>query len=117
MRCSLHEIDRHHVIATTVAADRDEALEWFSEKLRLMLTFEGDLHARPISPRRMGGDPAPYGAHFKPKFGELCCQAFDGINRILVGRIGSTPSQCRSTFKRCAIRPATRRVNRFPQLE
>ena len=45
MRYSLHEIDRHHVIATTVAADRDEALEWFSEKLRLMLTFEGDHHA------------------------------------------------------------------------
>ena len=31
-----------NVAATTVAADRDEALEWFSEKLRLMLTFEGD---------------------------------------------------------------------------
>ena len=29
-------------MATTVAAHRDEALEWFSEKLRLMLTFEGD---------------------------------------------------------------------------
>jgi hypothetical protein len=42
MRYSLHEIDTHHVVATTVAADRDEALEWFSEKLRLMLTFEGD---------------------------------------------------------------------------
>ena len=42
MRYSLHEIDKHHVVATTVAADRDEALEWFSEKLRLMLTFEGD---------------------------------------------------------------------------
>lgn len=42
MRYSLHEIDNHHVVATTVAADRDEALEWFSEKLRLMLTFEGD---------------------------------------------------------------------------
>ena len=42
MRYSLHEINKHHVIATTVAADRDEALEWFSEKLRLMLTFEGD---------------------------------------------------------------------------
>ena len=42
MRYSLHEIDRHDVLATTVAADRDEALEWFSEKLRLMLTFEGD---------------------------------------------------------------------------
>jgi hypothetical protein len=25
-----------------VLVDRDEALEWFSEKLRLMLTFEGD---------------------------------------------------------------------------
>ena len=42
MRYSLHELDKHHVVATTVAADRDEALEWFSEKLRLMLTFEGD---------------------------------------------------------------------------
>jgi hypothetical protein len=42
MRYSLHECDKHHVVATTVAADRDEALEWFSEKLRLMLTFEGD---------------------------------------------------------------------------
>jgi hypothetical protein len=42
MRYSLHEIDKPHVVATTVAADRDEALEWFSEKLRLMLTFEGD---------------------------------------------------------------------------
>jgi hypothetical protein len=42
MRYSLHEIDKHHVVATTVAADRDEALDWFSEKLRLMLTFEGD---------------------------------------------------------------------------
>ena len=42
MRYSLHEIDKHHVVARTVAADRDEALEWFSEKLRLMLTFEGD---------------------------------------------------------------------------
>ena len=30
MRYSLHEIDTHHVVATTVAADRDEALEWFS---------------------------------------------------------------------------------------
>ena len=26
----------------TVAADRDDALEWFSERLPLMLTFEGD---------------------------------------------------------------------------
>ena len=42
MRYSLHEIDGHDVVATTVAADRDEALEWFSEKLRLMLTFVGD---------------------------------------------------------------------------
>ena len=42
MRYSLHEIDKHHVIATRIAADRDEALEWFSEKLHLMLTFEGD---------------------------------------------------------------------------
>jgi hypothetical protein len=42
MRYSLHELDKHHVVATTVAADRDEALECFSEKLRLMLTFEGD---------------------------------------------------------------------------
>jgi hypothetical protein len=42
MRYSLHEIDAHHIVATTVAADRDEELEWFSEKLRLMLTFEGD---------------------------------------------------------------------------
>jgi hypothetical protein len=42
MRYNLHEIDKHEVVATTVAVDRDEALEWFSEKLRLMLTFEGD---------------------------------------------------------------------------
>jgi hypothetical protein len=42
MRYALHETDKHNVIATTIAADRDEALEWFSEKLRLMLTFEGD---------------------------------------------------------------------------
>jgi hypothetical protein len=42
MRYTLHEIDSHNVVATTVATDRDEALEWFSEKLRLMLTFEGD---------------------------------------------------------------------------
>ena len=42
MRYSLHEIDGHDVVATTVAADRDEALERFSEKLRLMLIFEGD---------------------------------------------------------------------------
>ena len=45
MRYSLHKLDNHDVIATTIAADRDEALEWFSEKLRLMLTFEGDLVA------------------------------------------------------------------------
>jgi hypothetical protein len=61
MRYSLHEIDTHHVVGTTVSADRDEALEWFSEKLRLMLTFEGDPLA---ATRRMGGEPAPYGAHF-----------------------------------------------------
>jgi len=42
MRYSLNEIDKHHVLATTIAVDRDEALEWFSEKLRLMLTFDGD---------------------------------------------------------------------------
>jgi hypothetical protein len=42
MRYSLHEIDKHDVVATTVAGDRDEALDWFSEKLRVMLTFEGD---------------------------------------------------------------------------
>jgi hypothetical protein len=42
MRYSLHEIDKRHVVATTVAADRDEALERFSERLRLMLTFDGD---------------------------------------------------------------------------
>ena len=42
MRYGLHELDKHHAVTTTVAADRDEALEWFSEKLRLMLTFEGD---------------------------------------------------------------------------
>ena len=42
MRYSLHEIDSHEVVATTTAVDRDEALEWFSKKLRLMLTFEGD---------------------------------------------------------------------------
>ena len=45
MRYSLHEIDTHHIVATTVAADRDVALNWFSEKLRLMLTFEGDPRA------------------------------------------------------------------------
>jgi hypothetical protein len=42
MRYSLYEIDNHNPVATTIAADRDEALELFSEKLRLMLTFEGD---------------------------------------------------------------------------
>ena len=42
MRYSLYETDKRRVVATTVAADRDEALEWFSEKLRLMLTFECD---------------------------------------------------------------------------
>jgi hypothetical protein len=43
MRYSLHEIDKHDVVATTVAGDRDEALEWFNVKLRVKLTFEGDL--------------------------------------------------------------------------
>ena len=33
MRYSLHEIDKHHVMATTIVTHRDEALEWFSEKL------------------------------------------------------------------------------------
>ena len=42
MRYSLHEIDTNHIVATTIATDRHEALEWFSQKLRLMLTFEGD---------------------------------------------------------------------------
>src|SRR4029078_1807453 len=42
MRYSLHEIDNPDVIATQIAAARDQALEWFSEKLRLILTFEGD---------------------------------------------------------------------------
>jgi hypothetical protein len=41
MRYSLHEIDSHDVVATTIAADRNEALEWFSQKLGLMLSFEG----------------------------------------------------------------------------
>jgi CheY-like chemotaxis protein len=40
MRYSLHEIDTHDVVATTVAADRDEALELFSENLRLMLAAD-----------------------------------------------------------------------------
>jgi hypothetical protein len=35
-------IDKNEVLATTVAADRDESLECFSEQLRLILTFEGD---------------------------------------------------------------------------
>jgi hypothetical protein len=42
MRYSLHEIDQHQMVASTIAADCDEALEWFCEKLCLMLTFEGD---------------------------------------------------------------------------
>ena len=42
MHYSLHEIYSHDVVATTAAADRDEALEWFSQKLRVMLTFEGN---------------------------------------------------------------------------
>ena len=28
MRYGLHEIDKHHTVEPTVAADRDEALEW-----------------------------------------------------------------------------------------
>jgi hypothetical protein len=66
MRYSLYELDKHHVVATTVAADCDEALEWFSEKLRLMLTFEGDpdaadylLDERPESLRYMAHTPKP----------------------------------------------------------
>jgi hypothetical protein len=42
MRYSLHETDTHAILATMVAVDRDEALEWFSEKLHLMLTVEGN---------------------------------------------------------------------------
>jgi hypothetical protein len=37
MRYSLHEIDRHDVVATTVAADREEALEWLSEGLKRVI--------------------------------------------------------------------------------
>ena len=66
MRYSLHEIDNHRVVTTTVAADRDEALEWFSDKLRLMLTFEGDpaaadflLDERPESLPYMAYTPNP----------------------------------------------------------
>ena len=62
MRYSLHEIDKHQVVATTVAADRDEALEWFSEKLRLMLTFEG----HPVAAEYLLGEwseSLPYTAH------------------------------------------------------
>jgi hypothetical protein len=66
MRYSLHEIDTHDVVATTVATDRDEALERFSEKLRLMLTFEGDpasadflLDEAPESPPYMAHTPKP----------------------------------------------------------
>ena len=61
MRYSLHEIDKHHVLATTVAADRDEALECFSEKLRLMLTFEGDPVAAEYLLVEWPEKPAPYG--------------------------------------------------------
>jgi hypothetical protein len=28
IRYSLHQIDKYHVVATTIAADRDEALGW-----------------------------------------------------------------------------------------
>ena len=42
MRYSLHEIDQHQVVGSTIAADCDGALEWFCEKLCLMLAFEGD---------------------------------------------------------------------------
>jgi hypothetical protein len=60
---SLHEIDSHNVVATTVAVDRDDALEWFSEKLRLMLSFEGDPAAADYlldeSPERMAHAPKP----------------------------------------------------------
>jgi len=28
MRYSLHEIGNHHVVATTIAAEREETLEW-----------------------------------------------------------------------------------------
>jgi hypothetical protein len=66
MRYSLHEIDTHDVVATTVATDRDEALERFSEKLHLMLTFEGDpasadflLDETPESPPYMAHTPKP----------------------------------------------------------
>ena len=62
MRYSLHEIDQHQVVATTAAADRDEALEWFSEKLRLMLTFEGD----PVGAEYLldeSSESLPYMAH------------------------------------------------------
>ena len=65
MRYSLHEIDTHDVVATTVAPNRDEALEWFSEKLRLMLTFEGDPSFGRLSTRRMAGEPALLGTHVK----------------------------------------------------
>ena len=66
MRYSLHEIDTHDVVANTVATDRDEALERFSEKLHLMLTFEGDpasadflLDETPESPPYMAHTPKP----------------------------------------------------------
>jgi hypothetical protein len=66
MRYSLHEIDTHDVVATTVATDRDEALGRFSEKLHLMLTFEGDpasadflLDETPESPPYMAHTPKP----------------------------------------------------------
>jgi hypothetical protein len=58
MRYSLHEIDSHDVVASTVAADRDEALEWFSQKLRLMLSFEGDPASADYLLDEWDGDPA-----------------------------------------------------------
>ena len=74
MRYSLHQIDKHHVVATTVAADRDEALEWFSEKLRLMLTFEGD----PVAAEYLldeWPESLPYRAHSKAYHSGFCSQS------------------------------------------
>ena len=84
MRYSLREIDKHHVVATTVAADRDEALEWFSEKLRLMLTFEGD----PVAAEYLldeWPESLPYMAHTPnptiPVFVVSAVAAYPGITR------------------------------------